>query len=113
MSKPEGIQDHPDEALGIFYAGGSYLLWGFVPLYWAMLAGVPPIEITLHRIFWGGLFAAAVTLLRRRWREIAAIFRRRDTLLALATSSVLIAVNWTIFIWCVSTHHLVESSLGY
>jgi chloramphenicol-sensitive protein RarD len=113
MTNPEGIHDHPDETLGILYAGGSYLLWGFVPLYWAMLAGVPPVEITLHRIFWGALFAGAVTLLRGRWREIAAIFRKRDTLLALAASSVLIAVNWTIFIWCVSTHHLVESSLGY
>ena len=54
-----------------------------------------------------------MTLARGRWREIAAIFRKRETLLALATSSVLVAINWTIFIWCVSTHQLVESSLGY
>jgi chloramphenicol-sensitive protein RarD len=32
---------------------------------------------------------------------------------ALALTSVLIAVNWTLFIWCVSTHRLVEASLGY
>jgi len=113
MSQREGIHDHPDEALGILYAGGSYVLWGFVPLYWAMLAGVSPYEITLHRIFWGALFTAAITLARGRWRQIAAIFARRDTILALAASSILIAVNWTIFIWCVSTHQLVESSLGY
>jgi chloramphenicol-sensitive protein RarD len=104
---------HADETSGILYAGGSYVLWGFVPLYWAMLAGVPPVEITLHRIFWGALFTAGVTLVRGRWREIAAIFAKRETILALATSSVLIAINWTIFIWCVSTHQLVESSLGY
>ena len=102
-----------DELPGILYAGGSYVLWGFVPLYWAMLAGVPPVEITLHRIFWGALFTALVTLVRGRWREIRAIFARRETTLALAASSVLIAANWTIFIWCVSTHQLVESSLGY
>lgn len=109
----EGIDNRPDEALGILYAGGSYVLWGFVPLYWATLAGVSPVEITLHRIFWGALFTAGVTLARGRWREIAAIFRKRETLLALATSSVLVAINWTIFIWCVSTHQLVELSLGY
>lgn len=113
MSQPEAIHDHPDEALGILYAGGSYVLWGFVPLYWAMLAGVSPYEITLHRIFWGALVTAAVTLVRGRWREIAAIFAKRETIVALTASSVLIAVNWTIFIWCVSTHQLVESSLGY
>jgi chloramphenicol-sensitive protein RarD len=113
MNKPDGIHDHPDEALGILYAGGSYVLWGFVPLYWAMLAGVSPYEITLHRIFWGALITGVVTLVRGRWREIAAIFARREKILALAASSVLIAANWTIFIWCVSTHQLVESSLGY
>ena len=42
-----------DEPLGIAYVAASYVLWGFVPLYWAMLLGVPPVEITLHRILWG------------------------------------------------------------
>ncbi len=98
----------------ILYAGGTYVLWGFVPLYWAMLDGVSPVEITLlHRILWGAVFAASFTAIRRRGRQIAAIFRDRAKLLALVTSSILIAVNWTIFIWCVSTHQLVESSLGY
>lgn len=104
---------HRDDLQGILYAGGSYVLWGFVPLYWALLAGTSAIEITLHRIFWGALFVAGVTLLRRRRSHIAAIFARRDMLLALCVSSLLIAVNWTIYIWCVSTHRLVEASLGY
>jgi chloramphenicol-sensitive protein RarD len=109
----DGIHDHPDEPLGILYAGGTYVLWGFVPLYWAMLAGVSPVEITLHRILWGALFATAFTAIRGRGRQIVAIFRDRAKLLALATSSLLIAANWTVFIWCVATHQLVESSLGY
>jgi chloramphenicol-sensitive protein RarD len=105
---------HPaDEPLGIAYTAGSYVLWGFVPLYWAMLEGTPPMEITLHRILWGAVFAALFTASRGRMAEIARIFRDRKTLIALAVSSVLIAVNWTVFIWCVATHQLVESSLGY
>src|ERR1700761_849773 len=102
-----------DEPLGIAYTAGSYVLWGFVPLYWAMLEGNPPMEITLHRILWGAVFAVLFTLARGRMSEIVRIFRDRKTLIALAISSVLIAVNWTIFIWCVATHQLVESSLGY
>jgi chloramphenicol-sensitive protein RarD len=109
----DDASDHPDEALGILYAGGSYFVWGFVPLYWAMLAGISPIEITLHRIFWGALFAAAITALRGHFAHIRHIAARPRVLAALATSSVLVAVNWTIFIYCVSTHQLVESSLGY
>ncbi|MBV9990773.1 MAG: EamA family transporter RarD [Alphaproteobacteria bacterium] len=105
--------DHPDERLGILYAGGSYLLWGFVPLYWAMLIGTSPIEITLHRIFWGAVFALAITAARGHLAHIRHIMARPKVLLALATSSVLVGANWTVFIYCVSTHQLVESSLGY
>jgi chloramphenicol-sensitive protein RarD len=108
-----GRQQPADEPLGILYAGGTYILWGFVPLYWAMLDGVSPVEITLHRILWGAIFATAFTAIRGRGRRIAAIFRDRAKLAALATSSILIAANWTVFIWCVATHQLVESSLGY
>lgn len=104
---------HPDEALGILYAGGSYVAWGFVPLYWAMLAGTSPVEITLHRIFWGALFAFAITAARGHIAHIRHIVARPRVLAALTASSVLIAANWTIFIYCVSTHQLVESSLGY
>ncbi|SRR5579862_243811 len=102
-----------DEPLGMLYAGGTYVLWGFVPLYWAQLAGVPPMEITLHRILWGAVFAVLFTAARGRFAQIARIFRDRATLIALTTSSLLIAANWTVFIWCVATHQLVESSLGY
>lgn len=104
---------HSEEALGILYAGGSYLVWGFVPLYWAMLIGTSPVEITLHRIFWGALFAAGITAARGHLAHILHIATRPRVLLALTASSILVAANWTVFIYCVSTHQLVESSLGY
>jgi chloramphenicol-sensitive protein RarD len=107
------LRPHPDETVGILLAGGSYVVWGFVPLYWAMLAGTSPFEITLHRILWGALFSLAATALRGRLRHILHILSRPAVLGWLALSSFLIAANWTIFIWCVSTHQLVESSLGY
>ena len=43
-------------ARGILYAGGAYVVWGVVPLYWRLLDAVPPFEITLHRILWCALF---------------------------------------------------------
>ena len=106
-------QHQADDISGILYAGGTYVLWGFVPLYWALLADVPPVEITLHRILWGGLCAVGMTAARGRLTQIVGILRNRETLVALAISSLLIAANWTLYIWCVSTHQLVEASLGY
>jgi len=104
---------HRDDPLGIALATGTYVIWGVVPLYWALLADVPPVETTLHRILWGALFAGGVTIARGRLRHLMHIFTRPRVLAALAISSALIASNWTLYIWCVATHQIVEASLGY
>ena len=101
------------ETRGILLAGGAYAFWGLVPLYWNMLAGVSPIEITLHRILWCALFGLAVTAVRGRFAHLLFIVRTPRLLAALAGSSLLISANWTLYIYCVATHQLVDASLGY
>jgi chloramphenicol-sensitive protein RarD len=105
--------DHPHEKSGILLAGGAYAIWGVVPLYWQFLVSVPPFEITVHRVFWCALFCTAVMFGRGRFGAVLAIARAPRMLAALALSSVLISVNWTVFIYSVSSHQLVDSALGY
>lgn len=108
------MTDEPhNETRGILYAGGAYAIWGFVPLYWQYLNDVPPIEVTLHRILWCSLTGLIVTLARGRIWHFITVVRTSRLLAALAASSLLISVNWTIYIYCVGTHRLVEASLGY
>jgi chloramphenicol-sensitive protein RarD len=111
MSKP--AHDHPEEGTGILYALAAYGIWGFVPLYWRLLADVGPFEITVHRVLWCALFTGCVTVARGRLGHMIAIARTRKVIAALAATSFLISANWTLFIWCVSTHQLVQASLGY
>jgi chloramphenicol-sensitive protein RarD len=103
----------PNEAAGILYAGAAYSLWGLFPLYWELLAVVPPIELSIHRMLWCALFAAGVTAARGRLGTVWRVVRTRRLIAALALSSVLIAANWTIYIWSIASHHIVEASLGY
>lgn len=102
-----------NETRGIVYAGGAYTIWGFVPIYWQLLSDVPPVEITLHRILWCSLTGLGVTVARGRIWHLLAVVRTSRVMAALAASSLLISVNWTIYIYCVSTHRLIEASLGY
>jgi chloramphenicol-sensitive protein RarD len=113
MSDDAAANDHPEEGKGVFYALAAYGFWGFMPLYWRLLDVVPPFEITVHRILWCALFTAIVTLMRGRLAHLVAIFRAPKIIGALALTSILITANWTLFIWCVATHRLVEASLGY
>ena len=103
----------PNEAAGILYAGAAYSLWGLFPLYWGLLAVVPPIELSIHRMLWCALFAAGVTAARGRLGAVWRVARTRRLIAALALSSVLIAANWTIYIWSIASHHIVEAALGY
>jgi chloramphenicol-sensitive protein RarD len=101
------------EGTGILYAGLSYGLWGFVPIYWRLLVGVPPFQLTTQRILWCALFVGAVTLWRGRFGQIAGIVRTPKLLGTLAFTGILISINWSLFIYCVATNQLVEASLGY
>jgi chloramphenicol-sensitive protein RarD len=102
-----------DETRGILYAGGAYAVWGIVPLYWAMLEDIPPFEITFHRILWCALVGLIVSAGRGRLSRLVSIVRTPHVLGALALSSLLISANWTLYIYCVGAHQLVEASLGY
>lgn len=102
-----------NETAGVFLALAAYSLWGLLPLYWRLLDGVDPFVVAMHRIFWCAVFVGVLTLLRRRMHTVRSVLRRRRLVLALICSSLLIAVNWTTYIYSVALHQVVEASLGY
>jgi len=103
----------PRLALGA--ALGCYLIWGFVPLYFQAVGhlGVGPWEILAQRIVWSVPAAAAFVLAARQGRQVLRVIRQPKVLAWLALSSVLIAANWVVFIWAVTSNRLLEASLGY
>lgn len=107
------VKQPPNETAGILYAGAAYSLWGLFPLYWELLAVVPPIELSIHRMLWCALFAVGMTAARGRLSYILHILTTKRLIWPLALSSVLIAANWTIYIWSIATHQIVEAALGY
>ncbi|VEF47285.1 transporter DMT superfamily protein [Bacillus freudenreichii] len=106
-TKREGIMD------GVM----AYLLWGFLPIYWKSLDHVPPGEVLAHRIFWSFWFMLILLLIGKRVTSFKDSFRQMvenpKAMYALLAVSVLISINWLIFIWSVHAGKIVESSLGY
>jgi chloramphenicol-sensitive protein RarD len=94
------------------YALAAYLAWGFLPIYFKALRGVPALEVLAHRVVWSVALLGVVVLVARRGPALrdALSPRRRGVL---AATAVLIAANWLIYIWAVQTGHVVEASLGY
>jgi chloramphenicol-sensitive protein RarD len=116
LPQGEGASDSAassDDSRGLAYAALAYVLWGIVPLYWRLLDGVPPFELTVHRIVWCALFVMIVALFRRRLGHLRQIVRTPRLLATLTLTSLLIFANWTVYIYCIASRQLVEASLGY
>lgn len=98
---------------GLPYAISAYLIWGFVPVYFKLLNHVPPVAVVAQRIIWSIPLLLIIMALRKQLGEFGAIFRHKTHLRNLLASATLIAVNWVIYIWAVSTNHILAASLGY
>lgn len=97
--------------MGLAFA--AYGLWGFAPVYWKLLRALPAAELLAHRVLGSlavGLLLVAAT---RRWRELAAVLRSHQRVLPIVASSLLIGLNWLVFIQAVNTGHVLATSLGY
>lgn len=98
---------------GALAAALCYLIWGLVPLYWRLLAGVSALELIAHRLVWSLVFVAGLLLWRGALAEFrAALGTGRGFALNLL-SSALLTGNWLVYVWGVNHGHVIECSLGY
>lgn len=99
--------------LGLLSGIMAFLCWGFLVLFWNLLGAVPAFEILCYRILFSFVFLLPIVLATRRWPEIIAAVRNRKVLLTMLASSCIVAINWFLYIWAVSTGQILETSLGY
>jgi chloramphenicol-sensitive protein RarD len=92
----------------------AYGLWGLMPLYFHEVQKVATaLQVLAHRIVWCVLVLVVFLTVLRRWGDLWAAVRDRRTLALLLTSSVLIAINWWVYIYGVNTGRVLQTSLGY
>lgn len=106
-----------EQSIGIWYAALSYLMWGFLPLYWKPLQSVSAGDVLAHRILWSFVFMLLIIVVMKRTGaligNLKSLFFEKKNFLAVLASSLLISANWLIYIWAVNNNHVVEASLGY
>jgi len=102
-----------ERVLGGVYAFCAYFLWGFMPLYFLVLAPTGPWEVVSWRVLLSFVFCLLLLTVTRAWPKIIAIVRRPRLLLWTAAAGALIYINWQVFLIATLTGHVLESSLGY
>ena len=106
----------PDQdRAALLSAFACYTLWGVMPLLFMGQAaeGFDALEILAHRALWALPVAGLLVWLARQGGQVLAVFRSARTLAWLTASTVLIGLNWGIYVWATTHHATLEASLGY
>lgn len=98
--------------LGFTCALGAYLIWGFLPLYFKVMGHIPPELMLTHRIIWSLPTGLVLLAVAGQLPALKAALNWR-TAAWLCLSSVLIALNWLVYIWAVGQDRVLEASFGY
>jgi len=83
------------------------------PLYWPLLEPASSLEIVSHRAVWTMVFCLIVLYLTKALKSTLATFKRPKVAAKLCATTILISINWLVYIWATNNGHVVEASLGY
>lgn len=103
--------------LGILFGLITYILWGFLSLYWKLLSGVNSYNTFSYRIIFTVLTMLVYMVLsknKERYRgEIRQLISHKQELAMAVLASFLIALNWLTYIFAVSHQQATQASSGY
>ena len=102
-----------EKGKGLLLGLAAYSAWGLMPLYFSMVREVPPIEMLFQRIVWSFVFLLSLVAISGRAPSFRAVWQNPWLVGTLLVTALLIAANWLLYIFSVSTRQVTQASLGY
>jgi chloramphenicol-sensitive protein RarD len=99
--------------VGIALSIGAYLLWGFLPLFFLLLAPANALEIVAWRVLFSLVFCAILITVTKAWPRLGGLLRDRRVVLTLLVAGILILINWLVYVFATLNHDVVQAALGY
>ncbi len=112
-SKINTTYSQSSETTGVLFLAPAFLIWGLSPIYWKLLSHVSSIELLFQRVIWSSIFLYAIVLWQGKNDEIKKILKSSSTMISLTGSTVVLSLNWYLFIWAVNHGQVLQTSLGY
>ncbi len=100
--------------MGIVLVLLGYIGWGLFPLYWGLLTHVSAMEVLAHRMLWSVPVLLIFVSLVAAWRtDFFQAIKSKKELSILLLTSILITINWGVYVYAVNIGRVVEASMGY
>ena len=102
---------------GLLFGLATYIQWGFLSLFWKLLAGVSAYNTFSWRIVFTVVTMLTYALVAKQntrfKKELVELWQDKKALLRMLLASFLIAANWLIYIYAVGHGQATQASLGY
>ncbi|GAA2184840.1 EamA family transporter RarD [Brooklawnia cerclae] len=98
---------------GVWYGFIAYFLWGMFPLYFQLLTRSGAFEIVAYRVICSLVFCLLALAVLRQWRQVRRVLANRRATIVLALAGILVAGNWTLYVWGVNNGFAIDAALGY
>lgn len=98
-------------AIGSVLVG--YGLWGLLPMFWKQFHTLDVVYLLAVRIVMSMVFCLLLVGVTRRFDALRAVLRDRRVCLRLAVCGVVITANWWMYIYAVSSNHILDGSLAF
>ena len=82
-------------------------------VYFEYVSFIGHIELVVHRCLWTAVMLIFTTTLFSKWKIFFEIIKRKNNLIDLFISGLLIFINWAIWIYAVATARIIDASFGY
>ncbi len=105
-------KNNNDYYSGIIYTLLSFIIWGFLPIYWKLFKNVNAFDILIYRIIWSFIFLILMVIILKKYIFLKLLCNLKS-FFSLFISGFVIGINWFLFIYAINTDHVVETSLGY
>lgn len=98
---------------GIICIIACQLIWGFCPIYWQALEPITSWIIILYRIVTMFVYSYIAARIRYSKAEIWEPLRDKAIRRKYIIAGFILTVNWSIYIWAMTSEHVIQASIGY
>ncbi|WP_341776218.1 EamA family transporter RarD [Staphylococcus hyicus] len=102
---------------GIMFSFIAYILWGTLPLYWALITGINAIETLMIRIILSLIFMLILLPIMKQWttfkNDLHSLIAPPKKLIIIIVAGYVVTLNWGTFIYAIEAGYVLQTSLGY
>jgi chloramphenicol-sensitive protein RarD len=97
----------------IIFAVLAFTIWGLFPFYFKSINHFTSLEITAYRIVWSFLTLFFFLVFKIKILEVARAILFEGHMYKLFISTILIAINWFLFVYAIEQNKILQTSFGY